>query len=424
MRFSDYLRLAWGALWERRSRSIGAIVGIAIAVIALGLALGMGLGFRSMTVSFFERVFGINTVFLIPSGSSQLTMADAFKVSQLPYVSQVEPILSTYATINVNGRNMRVQLMGVTAGELTQLFGVSTLADAVEVGEPALAPGYALVGYYVAYTYTGQEVIYPGQLITLVVDGRTLNVIVAGILKPSGIALAGVNPNNAIFIDEPTYLTQIDPSGIVSGLIVYVDKASRVDQVSNMLQALYPQDEVLNLSTILSSFNQYMMLIELFLGFISGISFVIIGIWMFDTMTISVIQRMREFGIMRAVGFSRWSIPIMLLVEVLVLGLIGSSIGLGVLLAIMHLTHQPATQALTFRGPAAGIFFRPGARAAAGASATSANAASPSFNIPLVLTPPYMALIFILPIVTNIIAALIPAIRASRIPPAQTLRYE
>jgi len=44
--------------------------------------------------------------------------------------------------------------------------------------------------------------------------------------------------------------------------------------------------------------------------------------------------------------------------------------------------------------------------------------------IPIVITPSYLALLFIIPLATNVVAALIPAIRASRIPPAQTLRYE
>ncbi|WP_243678881.1 hypothetical protein [Vulcanisaeta distributa] len=51
-------------------------------------------------------------------------------------------------------------------------------------------------------------------------------------------------------------------------------------------------------------------------------------------------------------------------------------------------------------------------------------AAASSIMLPIVLTPLDFAAIFILPIAINVIAALIPAIRAMRIPPAQTLRYE
>ncbi|WP_243666089.1 hypothetical protein [Vulcanisaeta sp. JCM 16159] len=50
--------------------------------------------------------------------------------------------------------------------------------------------------------------------------------------------------------------------------------------------------------------------------------------------------------------------------------------------------------------------------------------ATSSIMLPIALTPLDYAAIFILPIAINIIAALVPAIRAMRILPAQTLRYE
>jgi len=108
---------------------------------------------------------------------------------------------------------------------------------------------------------------------------------------------------------------------------------------------------------------------------------------------LNVIQRTREFGIMRAVGFSGRSIPLLLIMEALIMALIGSVIGIALLVTVAHFLPSPGT-------------------------------IMTAIPLPFELTPLDYALLFLLPIAINIIAALAPAIRAMRIPPAQTLRYE
>ncbi|WP_054853003.1 ABC transporter permease [Vulcanisaeta distributa] len=413
MRISDYFKLAWSAAWERRGgRTIGAIVGIVIAIVALGLAIGMGQGYKALTTSFFERVFGTNTVFLFPGQNSQLTITDVYEVMDIPHVTNAIPILSTVAKVNINGHEVTATVIGgATEQEIMQLYGVTSLSNAILAGAPVLSPGLALVGYDIAFTSTGQQIAYPGQVMVITTPGGSeLTYTVGAIMQQSGIGVIGLNPNNAIFIDENTFLSQFDPSGIVDGIIVYVDSPNNINYVTNELKALFPMDQVLNLSTLLSSINQFFTVLELFLAFIAGISFVIIGIWMFDTMMINVIQRTREFGIMRAVGFSGRSIPLLLIIEAAIIAIIGSVIGTALLMAIVSAFPSPSSM----MGPA---FGGPG-RAVRTTTATS------SIMLPIALTPLDYATIFILPIAINIIAALIPAIRAMRIPPAQTLRYE
>jgi putative ABC transport system permease protein len=405
VRALDYFRLSWRAIWERRGRAIGAIVGIIIAILALGLAVGLGQGYRALTTSFFTRVFGTNTVFLLPGQGSELTITDVLAIERLPHVINAVPILGVAARAYVNGQENVVMVMGATTQELEQLYGVTSINEALLSGYPVLEPGLALVGYNVAFTSTGYQVIYPGQIMILNVNGRNLIVTVSGILQQSAVALAGINSNNVVFIDENTFLSQLDPSGVTEGIVVYVDNPKNINYVTNELKALFPMDQVLNLSTLLSSLNQFFTVLELFLAFISGISFIIIGIWIFDTMMLNVIQRTKEFGIMRAVGFSGRSIPLLLIMEALIMALVGSVIGIALLVTVAHFLPSPGTIMMNGAGRSARSF-------------------SPAIPLPFELTPLDYALLFLLPIAINIIAALAPAIRAMRIPPAQTLRYE
>nr|MCG2892795.1 ABC transporter permease [Vulcanisaeta sp.] len=147
MRVGDYFRLSWRAVWERRGRAIGAIVGIIIAILALGLAVGFGQGYRALTTSFFTRVFGTNTVFLIPGQSSELTITDVLTIERLPHVINAVPILGISARVYVNGQEHVVTIMGVTTQELEQLYGVTSINNALLSGYPVLGPGLVLVGY-------------------------------------------------------------------------------------------------------------------------------------------------------------------------------------------------------------------------------------------------------------------------------------
>jgi putative ABC transport system permease protein len=398
VRVSDYFRLSWRAVWERRGRAIGAIVGIIIAILALGLAIGFSQGYRALATSFFTKVFGTNTVWLIPGRNSELTITDVVMIERLPHVVDAVPILIMPATMYVNGQERTITVMGVTPQELEQFYGVTSLSNALLSGSPALGPGLVLVGYNIAFTSTGQQVIYPGQVVILNVNGRNLIVTVSGILEQNPIGLAFINPSNAVFMDENTFLSQLDPYGVVGGIIVYVDSLRNIDYVTNELKALFPMDQVLNPSTFLSSLNQFFTALETFLALVSGISFVIVGIWIFDTMMLNVIQRTREFGIMRAVGFSGRSIPLLLIVEALIMALIGSVIGITLLAFVAHLLPSPNT---IMMGKAHGAFM-----------------------LPFELTPLNYVIFFLIPIVINVIATLPPAIRAMRIPAAQTLRYE
>ena len=160
-----------------------------------------------------------------------------------------------------------------------QLYGVTSLSNAILAGAPVLTPGLVLVGYDVAFTSTGQQIAYPGQVMVITTPGGSeLTYTIGAIMQQSGIGIIGLNPNDAIFIDKNTFLSQFDLSGIVNGIIVYVDSPNNINYVTNKLKALFPMDQVLNLSALLSSINQFFTVLELFLAFIAGISFVIIGI--------------------------------------------------------------------------------------------------------------------------------------------------
>ncbi|MGC9135434.1 hypothetical protein [Caldivirga sp.] len=100
-----------------------------------------------------------------------------------------------------------------------------------------------------------------------------------------------------------------------------------------------------------------------------------------------------------------------------------SIIGVSLLIALTHVTHASSLFSTSSGARFGGGGFK-GVNTRVALASSPSSLVGISLPIPITLTTPYIALLFIVTLATNVIAALIPAIRTTKIPPAQTLRYE
>ncbi|MEO8380463.1 MAG: ABC transporter permease [Acidobacteriota bacterium] len=120
---------------------------------------------------------------------------------------------------------------------------------------------------------------------------------------------------------------------------------------------------------------------------ISGISLVVGGIVIMNIMLVSVVERTREIGVRRAIGATRRNILRQFLMEAILLSLGGGI--LGVLLGV--------------------------------AIAAAISAFTP---MPTMVRPALVAAGLIISVVIGILAGVVPAWRASKLPPVEALRFE
>ncbi len=390
MKLSDYFVLAWRSIWERKGRTIGSIIGIIIAVLALGAAMGIGVGLKYRISNIMKSAFGVNVIYVFTSGTQLFTYAQIVRLESLPYVTRVIPITDASATLYINGRAIGVVVLPTTLDNLPHMVGAASLKSAILEGKPVLAPGLAIVGYELAFTKSGIQVIYPGQKIVIkTLSGKYVTLTVTAILAPTHPTMYG-NPNKAIFVDYNTFFNYIYPIRMYFAAAVFVSNVNKIPYVVNLIKKLFPTFEIFNPQIIL---RQYMMMvtgIQIFLAIVAGVGTMIIGLWMFDTMTMSVLQRTREIGVMKAVGFTSKQIFFLVLFEAIVISFIGAVIGDAILLAV--------SKTVTVRlGP---------------------------LSVPIMPTPSIMLLVTLVPIIVNIIATLGPAHKATAITPLQALRTE
>jgi len=112
-----------------------------------------------------------------------------------------------------------------------------------------------------------------------------------------------------------------------------------------------------------------------------------------NTLTMSVLERTREIGVLRALGASRWRIRRTMANESLLISLAGTlaGVGAGLLVGILWVTGMRAT---TFPGM--------------------------SMHLPISM----LVTIALLGVVIGVAASVLPARRAARLDPLAALRYE
>jgi len=184
------------------------------------------------------------------------------------------------------------------------------------------------------------------------------------------------------------------------------DDETTIESVSKAIEEAFSgQVSVTSSTAVLDTVSSIFSTVELFLAGIAAISLLVAGIGIMNIMIVSLMERTREIGILKALGMRSQTVLSIFLSEAVIVGLIGAVLGTisGWVLANVV--------ARIFSG---GGFVRAGNQAAATGGMT----------ITPVLTPTLFLGALAFGLVVSVIFALYPAWRASKLKPVEALRYE
>ncbi len=158
---------------------------------------------------------------------------------------------------------------------------------------------------------------------------------VAGVFEPQGPA-AEVTGGDVVVLPLPLALEAFGPAGRADRVAVALDEGADADQVAARLRAAAggslrvdaPGSEGLEPRALLGT-------MRLGLTIASLLALVVGQFLIYNAMSIAVVRRRPELGVLRAVGATRGQLALLLLAEAAAFGVIGSAlgVGLGVLLA-------------------------------------------------------------------------------------------
>ena len=437
MRIVELFRLVKNNLLRMKFRVMMTAAGVFIGITAVILLISMGAGLQRLVVSSFGELGDLTelqvtapggSIFIGPgstvstdqAGDAVLNEATLESFRQLPGVVAASPLLRLQA-------NAQLKLNRLTG--FSNIQGIDTLelnkmALEVESGAASLAPWQALVGARVADNFfneqTGQsasDLDLQGQTLQLVLtkfsqeEGeleRTVRLRVVGVMAESGgqkdfavyLPIHNVEDLNAWASGRRQNYNR---TGYDEALV----KVESPDAATAVEQTITRQGFfVFSFQTILRSVNTTFLVIQVVVGSIGGLALLVAAFGIANTMVMSIYERTREIGLMKAVGATNRDVMLIFLAEAGTIGLVG---GVGGVLAGLGLGQ--------IFGFVAREFLR--AQVAQGGGSGAEMIGSPIYT-PFWL--PIFALAFAA--LVGVLAGIYPALRAIRLDPIAALRYE
>ena len=335
----DIFLMASNGLSERKFRFALNLVGILIGCAAITGLISVTQGLQE-SVTGQLNVFGPSNLIIVPGDVTQgittsgitLNWRDVDIIRKVPRIKGVTPIIANkFAEFTVKGRYFRTDVYGVEK-EYKELNPNTELAQGRNFVQSDSA--VVAIGAHVAQPMDLDEpIIDLGDRIKIkaTVNGeeKELTLRVISILKETGSSF-GANLDDSISIPLKTAEQFYEVGGQFSYLLAQADS---VDVVSEAAEGI--EDKMGERVTVVTSasaqerVDTILGTIESVLGGIAGISLVVAGVGIINTMTVSVMERTKEIGTMKAIGAKSLEVLLMFLTEAILTGFIGGALGAG-----------------------------------------------------------------------------------------------
>ena len=314
-----YLMMAKRNLRRHILRSTLALLGIIIGVMTISSLGILGGGLKEGIAGNFEGM--ANLVVLYPNpeeGYSYFTKKDANMLKKLKCIVIPISLRTDVAYLKEKNKRTYASIYGIKKDHIKylNLDTKSKLTDTT---------------VYVDSFFADTHDIDVGDKILL----KNISFRVEGIYNSSFFVIS----QNSVLLSEKTFKRFYGNN--YSMIVLYVKNKEDINKIKNETEKIMNKKEkriiTLSMDKILQSINDVMNKVSLFLMGIGGISLLVAGIGIGNVMLMSTVERTKEIGVMKSIGASKRDIIMLFLYESLILGVIGSVIGVLLSLGIGYL---------------------------------------------------------------------------------------
>ena len=413
MRASDTIRWGTKGLKQRKLRAALTVLGIMIGTAAIIALTSQTQGIQVSIIGEIDKL-GSNSITVRPASTSVIfTQADVDTISQIPGVSEVMPMMQSAVRVYGSGGVRSFTVIGLSPEEFDKLVPDAVYSEGRIYTEDSYSE--VLVG---ANVENPQDMTTPflvvGQSVSLEYGsaGVSREVQVVGALEPYGFSMISVD--DSIFMTTGG-LSALTGRSSYSAIYIKTTGAGAEDTVTAYLKAYYGTTvSTLSVSQITQIVSTITGLLTVFLGAIAAISLFVAGVGIANIMFVSVVERTKEIGVLKALGFKGRHILSLFLSEAALLGIIGGILGILSGVAISYIVPYLFSGSI---GSSSFTGLQPG-----GSAATWQIAGS--FSYSPVFSPEIIALVFLFAVGLSVMAGFYPARRASKMNPVDALRHE
>jgi putative ABC transport system permease protein len=427
MKTCDVFGYSFSAIKLRKLRAGLTILGVVIGIAAIVALLSITQGLQANITDRLNQGLSANSLIVIPGSNNSdqegfgitggsgadnsgfnLYLNSTTEIENLsPDIESALAIIQRAGYIKAENLNRRVTIYGVDFAHYSQIYTTFS----AEIGTIPTDPqkNVAIIGNRITDPrQNGTQIITLGNNMdilwlnatTMPPVNETYTAQVSGVLEAvGGFSIGGGPSDTGVYIPLSTAQSffGVDTCDMIIVTIANSDKTTATN-VENLIKEHFAgQVTVISPNAIQDVLAGIFSTIQLFLGGIAAISLLVAGVGIMNIMIVSLIERTREIGILKALGMKNRTVLAIFLGESIIIGLMGAIIGI---IGGWVLANVTATVL------ASGVFGGGG-----------------NFAITPILTPEVFFGALGFGIGVSVIFALYPAWRASKLKPVDALRY-
>jgi len=396
------LKLAYRNLRARRLRTILTLMGVVIGISAIVFLVAFAFGLEKLVT---QEVTAGNAFQLIDvgTGSSQVVKLNADSVNAFMNVQSVksaEPAISVGAKAKQDDKEIDATVLGASSKYLewtgikpkwgnyfTDPTGEAQSGEAIVSTAYAKFVGVSDPNQLIGKTATA-DVVIPKETINAQEDkvAQDLRFTIRGVVKDDTATKIYTRYNDLKTLGINSY----------SQVKVELTKSSEAKTVRTIIEGMGYKTEYVG--DTIAQIEQVFNIFKIILAGFGLIALVVAALGMFNTLTISLLERIKEIALMKILGMSKRDIDHLFLTESILIGITGGICGMiwGIILgsiANLILNHY----AVKAGGDPVSVFY---------------------------FSPLFMTGIFIFSILLGFLTGVYPARRATKVNALDVLRYE